>query len=89
MVNELVGLYKQILRAAYRFPSIKRNKIVADIRSEFREGKALTDHAEITRRRTLASDGLRQLEDYVGIDKSSPDWQVSLRGGSPPNTLKK
>lgn len=32
-------LYRQVLRAAKRFPSIKRDKVVEDIKAEFRDYK--------------------------------------------------
>ncbi|KAK9829362.1 hypothetical protein WJX72_005410 [[Myrmecia] bisecta] len=76
-------LYRQILRAAKQFPSIKRNQIVEDIRQEFQAHKNLTDSGAIRLQRQLAVDGLRQLEDYVGVtQKKSNDWDLSLRGNS-------
>ena len=33
------SLYRQILKAAKRFPSIKRDRIVQDIKTEFHENK--------------------------------------------------
>lgn len=37
--QEILHLYRDILKAAKRFPSIKRNQILADIKAEFHENK--------------------------------------------------
>lgn len=38
---QTLQLYRDILKAAKRFPSIKRNKILADIKTEFHANKVL------------------------------------------------
>ncbi|KAK9844185.1 hypothetical protein WJX81_007365 [Elliptochloris bilobata] len=74
-------LYRKILRAAKLFPSIKRNAIIADIKVEFREGQAVSDPAEVKRRRALALQSLGQLEDYAGLARSeSKDIDIFLKG---------
>ena len=37
--QEVLQLYRDILKAAKRFPSIKRNQILADIKTEFHANK--------------------------------------------------
>jgi hypothetical protein len=37
--GQVLLLYRQILKSAQRFPSVKRDAIIADIKLEFREGK--------------------------------------------------
>lgn len=36
---QVLLLYRRILKAAERFPSIKRNAIIEDIKAQFREHK--------------------------------------------------
>ena len=36
---QVLLLYRRILKAAQRFPSIKRDAIIADIKAQFREHK--------------------------------------------------
>ncbi|CAL5221446.1 g3636 [Coccomyxa viridis] len=75
-------LYRHILRAAQRFPSIKRDSIVQEIKAEFAANKGLTAEKEVTEKRQLAVSSLRQLEEYIGI--SHDESQIYLRG--PANT---
>jgi hypothetical protein len=76
-------LYRDILKAATRFPSVKRSAIVRDIKKEFHDNKGLTDSEEVLKARKVAIDGLIQLEDFAGLDRKSTDWQVKLRGACP------
>lgn len=73
-------LYRDILKLAARFPSINRAQMIEEIKLEFHAGKTLTDPAEITRRRQLAVQSVKQLRDYTKLDSSSTDWDVYLRG---------
>lgn len=74
------SLYRQILKAAKRFPSIKRDRIVQDIKTEFHENKALSDPEKVTAARKVAVSSLQQLQDYVGASSSGAESSVSLRG---------
>mmetsp|Transcript_23862 Transcript_23862/g.52122 ORF Transcript_23862/g.52122 Transcript_23862/m.52122 type:complete len:93 (+) Transcript_23862:263-541(+) len=73
-------LYRHILKAAARFPSTNRTSIIAEIKEEFHQSRALTDNKEIARRRALAVDGLKKLEEYSSIDKNSSQWEVYMKG---------
>eukprot|EP00899_Mesostigma_viride_P003170 jgi/Mesvir1/12854/Mv05883-RA.1 len=57
-------LYRALLHAAKRFPSIKRDQIVRDIKIEFRENKDVTDAAIRKMLLSQAVEGLRTLEKY-------------------------
>lgn len=76
-------LYRHILKAARRFPSIKRNAIIEEIRTEFRDNKALKDRAEIEEKLKIAVRGLEELEQYSQLDPKSKDWDLYLRGMCP------
>lgn len=39
MRQPLLLVYRNILQAAKRFPSVKRKGIISEIKAEFREGK--------------------------------------------------
>lgn len=54
--------------------------IVEEIKTEFREGRHLTDEKEITRRIQVARDGLDRLNAFSNMDRGSNNWQVSLKG---------
>lgn len=76
-------LYRHILRAARFFPSIKKEGIIADIKTEFRENKVLKDPVQIKEKMEIAVRGLQELEMYAKLDKKSKDWTVHLRGMCP------
>lgn len=76
-------LYRDILKAARSFPSIKRKGLIQDIKDEFRDNKNLKDPAKVTMARKQAIDGLIQLEQYSSLDKKGSDWDIQLRGACP------
>lgn len=78
--QEVLQLYRHIFRAAKRFPSIKRDKIVQDIRSEFRENKYLSDVGDIEDKVKVAVRSLDQLVAYTKRDTKSTEWSVNLKG---------
>lgn len=73
-------LYRHVLKAATRFPSKNRDSIIVEIKQEFRDSRSVTDSKEVARRRALALDGLRKLETYSNIDKTSNAWEVYMAG---------
>ncbi|DBB12959.1 hypothetical protein WJX82_008990 [Trebouxia sp. C0006] len=72
-------LYRDILKAAKRFPSIKRQQILEDIKIEFHANKAMSNKEEVAKARQVAVSSLQQLRDYVGLGGSG-DGQVQLKG---------
>ena len=77
---QVLLLYRQILVAAKRFPSVKRAAIVEDIRLEFREAAPLSDAAEVARRVAVGARSLGQLRAYAGMDAGAPEAEVFLKG---------
>ena len=73
-------LYRQILRAAKRFPSIKRDSLIGDIKAEFRDHRAETDAEAVRQHMAVGIRSLEQLEAYSGMDKHASDWAVYLKG---------
>jgi hypothetical protein len=78
--QEILQLYRHIIRAAKRFPSIKRDKIVNDIRLEFRENRSLSDAGEIKEKVKVVIRSLDQLVAYTSRDTKSAEWSVNLKG---------
>lgn len=81
-------IYRQILKLAARFPSIKRNKIVLEIRRSFRENKNLTDRKEIAKAMAVAEKGIEQLGAYSNLKRSNLDWSVDLEKNPMPKQEK-
>lgn len=73
-----LNLYRSLLKHAARFPSIKRQKIVDEIKLSFRENRSLIDQAEISKHLDIANKGLEQLSQYTMLNKRSANWEVSL-----------
>jgi hypothetical protein len=80
MTSSTIHLYRAVLRSALRFPSRNKLAIVEEIKHEFRAHKALTDDGEIAHRLNIARDGLDRLNAFSNMDKTSSNWQVSLKG---------
>lgn len=76
--TQLLGLYRQILFAAKRFPSVKRKTIVEEIRLSFRQDASLTDPKAIDNSIDVALKGLQQLSMYVNLPKNSANWVINL-----------
>ncbi|RYH30315.1 LYR motif-containing protein [archaeon] len=74
-----IKLYKEIIRAAKAFPSIKKHKIVQEIRVSFRANKDLKDEKEVEKALSLAVKGLSQLSMYAGLRSTrGVSWSVQL-----------
>lgn len=80
MVDRLktLRLYKDILRAAKGFPSIKKQKIIVEIREGFRDNRTLADGSLIQQKLSVAEKGLEQLSMYSNLPKSSNNWAVQM-----------
>ncbi|PSC73355.1 Complex 1 LYR [Micractinium conductrix] len=77
---QILLLYRRILKAAARFPSVKRDGVIADIKTQFREHKGLANAAKINHELAVALRSLEQLEAYAGMSRSSPELDISLKG---------
>jgi len=75
---KVLRLYKDILLSAKRFPSIKRYKIIDEIKVGFRQYKNCMDENEIQIRINLAVDGLSKLSMYSNLSQSSRSWVVNM-----------
>lgn len=83
--HDTLRLYKNILYCAKRFPSIKRNKIVEEIRLGFRQNRGVTDEAELKKLFAVAYDGLDKLSMYTSLPKGELAWSVSMERQPMPN----
>lgn len=76
--TQVLGLYRQILRTAVHFPSVKKNRIVAEIKLEFRENRSLTHELQQQEKLALALDGLAKLQQYAPMKASNRNWSLDL-----------
>eukprot|EP00618_Florenciella_parvula_P037660 CAMPEP_0119497512 /NCGR_PEP_ID=MMETSP1344-20130328/20533_1 /TAXON_ID=236787 /ORGANISM="Florenciella parvula, Strain CCMP2471" /LENGTH=141 /DNA_ID=CAMNT_0007533305 /DNA_START=27 /DNA_END=450 /DNA_ORIENTATION=+ len=74
---QVLDLYKKILKAAARFPSIKREGIIKDIKLEFREHATETDPKIIAQYHLVAQQSYSQLLSFANLDPRSRDWSVT------------
>lgn len=77
-MTSTLSLYRSIIKAAKAFPSIKRNKIVEEIRVGFRANAKENDAAKVKASLDLATKGLSQLSAYTSLPKSSGNWSVNM-----------
>lgn len=73
----VLHMYRQILRLAAAYPSIKRKSVREEIRMEFRQNKSETDEDKLQHAKEKAIYGITHLRKYV-FDIDSPDWVVNL-----------
>ena len=79
MSGSTLQLYRQIVRAAKAFPSIKRIKILNEIRSGFRDNKQLPAGPVLSEKLALATKGLQQLSQYSNLSKrGGGNWAVNM-----------
>eukprot|EP00775_Hariotina_reticulata_P005131 gene5131-5371_t len=71
-------LYRHILKAAKHFPSVKRHKLIQQIKEEFRENKNLTDPEKIGHCRAVAERGLSDLLAYVRMTAAADSGEMSI-----------
>lgn len=74
----ILQLYKNILFSAKRFPSIKRNNIINEIKIGFRQYKDNTDQQIINQQIHIAQDGLTKLSMYSTLKNNSNSWSVNM-----------
>jgi Complex 1 protein (LYR family) len=75
---QLLALYKELLSHARRFPSVRRNGMIEDIRIEFKLNAKLTDPKKITQAIELALHGLKTMQKYTKLSPKSTIWKVDL-----------
>ncbi|DBA00931.1 TPA: hypothetical protein N0F65_006131 [Lagenidium giganteum] len=76
--KDVVHMYRRILKLAARYPSIKRDAIIRDIKLEFHENKALTDAAVIEQKVLAARAGIAELAQYAGLNPQATNWTVEM-----------
>ena len=81
-------LYRELLRTMERWPSIKKEKVISEIRSEFRENMGEVDAAKKAKFIEEAEAGLRALRQQVGMNTDRNDvsyaYDEMLQGKPPP-----
>lgn len=80
---EVLGMYRKVLRAALNWPSMKRAKVVTEIRNEFRMNAGEKDPQKLENMLADARSGLKQLLHDVAQNArlkatpSAPSWRRS------------
>ena len=75
--NELLHLYKRLLRSGATYPSKNAAKIVQSIREDFKDNRTLDPLSDkATKQRHLALQGLEQLRQFD--NRSSSNFVVTL-----------
>ncbi|TMW62446.1 hypothetical protein Poli38472_005064 [Pythium oligandrum] len=87
--QNVVRLYRRILKLAQQYPSVKRDAIIQDIKLEFHENKALTDPRMIEDKVQSARQGIRELGMYANLKPAAGAWTVDVgrdAAQGPPST---
>ena len=83
---EVLSLYRQIMRAAQNWPSLKRNAVISGIRDEFRNARDEADPQKIMKRIAAARAGLKELLHEVGEGERLRATPSQARGAWPLGT---
>mmetsp|Transcript_2345 Transcript_2345/g.6492 ORF Transcript_2345/g.6492 Transcript_2345/m.6492 type:complete len:92 (-) Transcript_2345:104-379(-) len=87
--GEVLRLYRRLLKLGRVYPSKNRAGMIEEIKTEFREAKGLSSHAEIEKKVEVARSGVQQMQLYCKLDIKGTDWKVSLDGGGANSSLEK
>lgn len=71
-------LYRNILRHIKVFPSIKRDRLVAEVRYEFRKNRNEQNPEKLTKQIAVATKSLEQLQMYTKLQQNPGDWEVDM-----------
>ena len=75
--NELLHLYKRLLRSGATYPSKNAPKIVQSIREDFKDNRLLDPNSDMAKKQChLALQGLQQLRQFD--NRSSSNFTVTL-----------
>mmetsp|Transcript_26728 Transcript_26728/g.39693 ORF Transcript_26728/g.39693 Transcript_26728/m.39693 type:complete len:117 (+) Transcript_26728:21-371(+) len=85
----ILHIYRHILRYAAVYPSIKRDKVIKQIKIEFRENRNLKESEELEHAKEKAILGISHLRKYCDLDMKSNDWVVDLEKDPMPSTRRK
>lgn len=76
--KDVLRMYRRILKLAQRYPSIKRDSIIRDIKTEFHANKDLTDAQKIREELASVQAGIKELSMYASLHPSLPNWSVEV-----------
>ena len=62
-----LSMYRQLLRAARHYPSVKKDSVIAEIKQAYRENRSLTDQKQLDYANEEATAALNLLRRYVGV----------------------
>lgn len=71
-------LYRSLLKHAQRYPSKKRAEILVEIKNEFRDGRGLTDAAEVDKAIQRSLQGLEHMQQFVRLDPTKAVWTYKM-----------
>lgn len=75
----LLAQYRRILRLAQRFPSVKRDTLIEDIRVEWRAQRTASTPAAVSRAVEVAVRGEETLRKYVvAVGGGTAHWTLNL-----------
>ncbi|CAN0208904.1 unnamed protein product [Discosporangium mesarthrocarpum] len=72
--SQILGIYRSIIRNAKVYPSTSRDRMLVEIRKEFRKNATEVDPVKIDMHRQKAMKGLQQLLQFTSLNKKSRNW---------------
>ena len=88
MLHPTLSLYRNILRHARIFPSIKRDKVVLEIMDSFRRNRNEQDPEKLRVHLLLGTQGLEQLKSYTCLKDKPGNLSVTMHQNPMPINAK-
>jgi hypothetical protein len=83
-------LYRQIIKAARSFPSIKRASLEKEIKQSFRANRNMVEGDEkYNIAISVAIKGLQQLQQFTNLRKDATSWSIHSDSNPMPDNRKK
>mmetsp|Transcript_7474 Transcript_7474/g.19297 ORF Transcript_7474/g.19297 Transcript_7474/m.19297 type:complete len:86 (+) Transcript_7474:111-368(+) len=74
----VLSTYRQIMRSLQQYPSVKREKMIAEARLEYKLNKSVTDPAKMEELQRAAEENLSFLQKYAKVKQEGGEWNYTL-----------
>ena len=76
--KQVLRMYRRLLKLAQQYPSIKRQSIIKDVKTEFRANRDLSDAPAIRQELAAVQAGIKELSMYASLHPSLPNWTIEV-----------
>ena len=85
--KQVLRMYRRLLKLAQQYPSIKRQSIIKDVKTEFRANRYLSDAPAIRQELAAVQAGIKELSMYASLHPSLPNWTIEVGHDAAPSSF--